>query len=147
MEPSYERFSFIAVHSSSSQHWSQLWFSISMIKWLMSFSLTRPYSPQGSIFVFAYHCIHILGSMNTCWTPPKAEQGRRKAAGEFRVGSMVSHSNKLEILTEPLHTCEKGSQELGIEVTFSWWKSRHWMGTSPTNWEKSGIWLKSLEHQ
>lgn len=47
----------MAMHSSS----AQLEFSIGMIIGMMSFSLTRPYSPQGSIFVFAHHHVHVLG--------------------------------------------------------------------------------------
>lgn len=51
---------------------------------------------------------------------------------------MSGCSNKLVILRALHHTFEKRPWELGIEVTFWWWKSRHGMRppTGRTSWEE-----------
>lgn len=51
---------------------------------------------------------------------------------------MSGCSNKLVILRALHHTFEKRPWELGVEVTFWWWKSRHGMRppTGRTSWEE-----------
>lgn len=131
-ETPYKTFSFSTMHSSSSQHWSQLRFGINMITWLMSFSLTQPYSLQYSTFVFAHHCIHILGRelmLNKYLSniPKGCAKEDKRGRWVSLEEEMSGCSNKLVILRALHHTFEKRSWELGIEVTFWWWKSRHGM--------------------
>lgn len=100
------------MHSSSSWHWSPLWFSISMVTGLMSFSLTRPHPPQGSILVFTHHCTHILGRgsmLNKHLLNISKGCVREEKSGQVSVGEMNSYSNKLEILWALLHIFEKAS--------------------------------------
>lgn len=98
--------------------------------WCLSPSLDHTLHKGALLFLLITVSISLAESqcsISSCQTSPKAVQGRRIGADEFHSGNMSSYFSKLEILRAPHHTFEKRSQELGIEVTFWWWTSRHWM--------------------
>ena len=87
----------------------------------MSFSLTQPYCLQDSTFVFAHHCIHILG--RELMLNKYLSNIPRGCAREDKGGWWVSLeeetsgcSNKLVILRALHHTFEKRSWELWSNI-------------------------------
>lgn len=99
--------------------------------WCLSPSLNHTAYKTALLFLLITVSISLAESwcsINTCQISPEAVQGKTKEGWWVSLEEETSGcSNKLVILRALHHTFEKRSWELGIEVTFWWWKSRHGM--------------------